>query len=312
MVGMGGDADELLGNSVTPSQYLLSGGVAIEICIDLCNRLGIDAWFCVPHRATDDYIESFARLVKDRLDPRLKVYCEFSNEIWNRSFIQSRWALASAVAAAQLEAAGLNPWLDKGKRQGTSSPERTGVLIRRCHAIWETVFAGPDRRRLIRVCAVQHAALDASRRTLKYCLEHGGADALASGGYFGAEKDEYAHWKARGAALNADEVTAHLKKSLRRDTAKWTRNLAALAQANSIGYLVYEGGQHVQPEGAQELPYMPALAMAQKHLGMHELYMENFRLHGEVGCQLFCAFSSVGRKASGLDRGDMPSDMDSR
>ena len=117
MVGMGGDADELLGNSVTPSQYLLSGGVAIEICIDLCNRLGIDAWFCVPHRATDDYIESFARLVKDRLDPRLKVYCEFFNEIWNRSLIQSRWALASAVAAAQLEAAGLNPWSDKGKRR---------------------------------------------------------------------------------------------------------------------------------------------------------------------------------------------------
>ena len=145
------------------------------------------------------------------------------------------------------------------------------------------------------MCAVQHAALDASRRTLKYCLEHGGADALASGGYFGAEKDEYAHWKARGAALNADEVIADLE-FLRRDTAKWTRNLAALAQANDIGYLVYEGGQHVQPEGAQELPYMPALAMAQKHLGMHELYMENFRLHGEVGCQLFCAFSSVGRQ----------------
>jgi hypothetical protein len=296
MAGLGGDADGFTGSSVAASHYLLSGGVAIEICIDLCNRLGVDAWFCVPHRATDDYIESFARLVRDRLDPRLKVYCEFSNEIWNRSFVQSRWALASPVAAAPLEAAGLKPWSDAARRKGASAPERAGVLFRRCHAIWEAVFAGPDRRRLVTVCAVQHAAFDAARRTLKYCQGHGGVDALAPGGYFGPEAAEYTHWKERGAALTAEEVIADLKTSLRRDSTRWTRNLAALSQASGVGYLVYEGGQHVQPEDAQELDYMPALAAAQKHRGMHELYMENFRLHSEAGCKLFCAYSSVSRQ----------------
>lgn len=296
MAGLSGDADGLLGKPVSPSQYLLSGGVAIEICIDLCNLLGIDAWFCVPHRATDHYIERFASLVRDRLDPRLKVYCEYSNEVWNQHFIQSRWALASPVAAAPLEAAGLNPWSDREKLQGTSAPERMGALFRRCHAIWEAVFTGPDRRRLVRVCAVQHAALTATRRTLKYCLDHGGTDALATGGYFGAEAAEYAHWKARGAALTADEVITDLATSLRRDTMRWTRNLAALARSGGVDYLVYEGGQHVQPEGAKEATYMPALAAAQKHPGMYELYLENFRLHGEIGCKLFCAYSSIGRQ----------------
>ncbi len=298
MVGTGGDADRFFGDGVSPSQYLLAGGVAIEICIELCNRLGVDAWFNVPHRATDDYIEQFARLVKDRLDPHLKVYCEFSNEIWNWSFIQSSWMLRSEIAAAPLEANGFNPWADKLKHQGKDHPERTGVLFRRCFAIWEKVFAGEDRRRLVRVCAVQHAWLDTAQRTLKYCMEHGGADALAPAGYFGPGQTEYAHWKKRGAALTADEVIADLKNAFARDTSKWTRDMAALAHSFNVDMLVYEGGQHIQPEEQQELPYMPALAAAQKHPGMYDLYMQNSQLHQDIGCKLFCAYSSVSKQGT--------------
>jgi hypothetical protein len=298
MVGAGGDADKFYGAGVETSVFLLSGGVAIEICIELCNRLGIDAWFNVPHRATDDYIEQFALLVKDKLDSRLKVYLEFSNEIWNWGFIQAQWMLSSEIAAAPLERDGLNPWNDKKNHKGKDHPERTGVLFRRCFAIWEKVFSGADRRRLVRVCAVQHAWLDTAQRTLKYCMQHGGADALSPAGYFAPGPKEYAHWKERGAALTADEVIADLKIVLERDTSKWTRELAVLARSYKVDLLIYEGGQHVQPEGQQELPYMPALAAAQKHQGMYDLYMQNFRLHKEVGCKLFCALSSVGRQGT--------------
>lgn len=298
MVGMGGDADRFFGDSITPSQYLLSGGVAIEICIDLCNKLGIDAWFNVPHRATDDYIEQFARLVRDRLDPHLKVYCEFSNELWNSGFIQAGWMMKSEVAAAPLEAAGLTPWLDKSKHLGKDHPERMGALFRRCFSIWEKVFAGEDRRRLVRVCAVQHAWLDTARRTLKYCVEHGGVDALAPAGYFGPGASEYENWKKRGVALTAEEVLMDVKVAFLRDTSKWTREMAALAQSYKMDFLVYEGGQHIQPEGQQELPYMPALAAAQKHPGMYDLYMLNLQLHQDMGCKLFCAYSSISKQGS--------------
>ena len=298
MIGASGDADRLNGGEVAPSQYLLSGGVAIEICIDLCNRLGIDAWFNVPHRASDDYIEQFARLVKEKLDPRLKVYCEFSNELWNWGFIQSNWMLSSEIAAAPLETWRSSPWVDKSKHKGKDHPERIGVLFRRCFSLWEKVFSGADHRRLVRVCAVQHAWLDASQRTLKYCMEHGGADALAPAGYIGPGESEYAHWKQRGAALTADEVIADLNIAFERDTSKWTRDMAKLARSFNVDYLVYEGGQHVQPEGQQPLPYMPALAAAQSHPGMYDLYLKNIYLHHEVNCKLFCAFSSVSRQGS--------------
>jgi hypothetical protein len=43
---------------------------------------------------------------------------------------------------------------------------------------------------------------------------------------------------------------------------------------------------------------MPALEAAQKHPGMYDLYLKNFKLHQEVGCKLFCAFSSIGAQGT--------------
>ncbi len=302
MVGSGGDLEKLYGKheGVAPSKFLLSGGVAIEICIDLCNRLGVNAWFNVPHQATDDYIEQFARLVKDKLDPRLKVYCEFSNELWNDQFLQSDWLKTSKYAVpAHKEGAFGSSIVDKLKHTHPDDhAERAGAVFRRCFAIWEKVFSGSDRSRLVRVCAVQLAWTESSEKTLKYCMENGGVDALAPSGYFGPGKIEYKHWRERGASLTADEVIADLNTAFERDTAKWTRDTAVLARNYNVSYVTYEGGQHVQPERQEELPYMPSLASAQKHAGMYDLYIRNFRLLQEIECKLFCAYTSITEQGS--------------
>jgi hypothetical protein len=298
MVGAGGDADHFYGDSLATNQFMLSGGVALEVCIDLCNRLQIDAWFNVPHRATDEYIEEFARLVKRKLDPELRVYCEYSNELWNWGFVQSKWMLRSESAASPLEAIGMNPWLEKAARKGKDHPERIGVLFRHCYEIWERVFSGSDRRRLVTVCAVQHAWLDTARRTLKYCIEHGGVDVLSPGGYFGPSNIEYSNWTRLGDALTADQVIADLEAAFERDTSTWTKHMATLALSYKVDLAIYEGGQHVQPEGQKELSYMPALKEAQQHDGMYDLYIRNSQLHQEVGCKLFCAYNSVTRQGT--------------
>jgi len=49
-------------------------GVALEYLIELANTLNADPWFCLPHLATDDYIHSFARMIKARLKPDLNIY----------------------------------------------------------------------------------------------------------------------------------------------------------------------------------------------------------------------------------------------
>lgn len=71
-------------------------GVPLEILIDVANDVGTEPWFNIPHLADDEYIEAMAEMIRDRLDPDLTAWIEFSNETWNWSFPQ---ATASADAA---------------------------------------------------------------------------------------------------------------------------------------------------------------------------------------------------------------------
>jgi hypothetical protein len=73
-------------------------GVPYEVCVDACNALDRDMWINVPAKADDDYVRRMARLIRDRLEPGLNVYVEYSNEVWNWSFTQATWNLNQAVA----------------------------------------------------------------------------------------------------------------------------------------------------------------------------------------------------------------------
>jgi len=68
--------------------------VAIEWQIDLCNRAKKDYWITVPHEADPAYWQKLAQLIHDTLDPSLRVYVEWSNEVWNRQFPQRGYAQA--------------------------------------------------------------------------------------------------------------------------------------------------------------------------------------------------------------------------
>jgi len=73
-------------------------GVPWEVCIDLANQAGRDMWINVPHQANDDYVTQLAKLFKEKLDPNLNLYLEYSNEVWNWGFVQATWNLDAAVA----------------------------------------------------------------------------------------------------------------------------------------------------------------------------------------------------------------------
>ena len=298
-VGKSGDPEAKFGPAPTPFQYMYSGGVAIEYMIQLCNELQINPWFCIPHRATDDYIAQFAKLVKAQLDPKLKVYVEYSNEIWNWQFHQAGWMLRSPLAGALVEAKGGSPWKDPSKKEGKDHPERIGALFRRAFAIWEREWTGADRSRLIRVCAVQAAWVDASQRTVKWCVDNGGADVVSPAAYAGPGKEIYERWEAAGASLTPQQVVADVMAG--RDMARSENSTATIvryAAERGLKYVAYEGGQHIQPKGQADLPYNAALGAAQYHPAMYDLYVELLRLHRDLGCEMFCHFSSVGRQGT--------------
>jgi hypothetical protein len=310
MVASGGDAIGRWGPPASEFDQLFSGGVALETIIQLANMIQVDPWVCVPHRATPEYMREMAQLFKDKLDPKLKVYVEYSNEVWNWQFQQAGWMIQSKEAGERVVAAGGQAWqeglvpeftLDNGavaKDGGTNHPERMGALSRRCFEPWEAVFAGADRARLVRVVGVQHAWLDTVERTVKWVMANGGADAVSPAGYFGPNDEIYSRWETAGASLTAEQVIADMRESLEKDSAVWTRAIGKVAKDAGLAYLVYEGGQHIQPKGQEEKPYMPALRDAQFHQGMYDIYMANFAVHKEAGCSLFMAFSSISRQGT--------------
>jgi hypothetical protein len=310
MVGEGGDAIGRWGKPASEFQQLFGGGVALELMIQLANMTKTNPWFCMPHRATPGYMTEFARMVKARLDPDLKVYIEYSNEVWNWGFQQAGWMIQSKLAGDAVVASGMSAWkngivpdfpYDGGtvaKDGGEGHPERMAALDRFCFVPWEKVFAGEDRARLIRVVGVQHAWADTARRTAKWVVEHGGADAIAPAGYVGPNQEIYARWEAAGASLTAAQVIADMNEAFEKDSAKWTRDIAAIAKQYKLHYLVYEGGQHIQPKDQKETPYMPALKAAQFDAGLYKVYMRNLALHQEIGCEFFMAFSSISRQGT--------------
>ena len=305
-VGITGDRSGSLVPSVPAWQLKWGSGVALEVCIQLANLTKTDAWLCVPHLADDDYIRQMAKLVKNTLDPNLRVYIEYSNEIWNWQFLQSQWMLRSELAGDLVALKVKNqPWpggvkptgfvdgvVQNGSPAGVDHPERIGALFSRCFRIFEQEFAGAARNRLVLVCSVQAVWHDTINRTLNWVMGAGGCDALSPAGYFGPNERIYARWQAAGSALTIDQVVNDMREAIG-DARKDVEFNARAAQKAGIRLVVYEGGQHIQPEGQIDRPYNSTLKAAQHHPAMYDLYRENLDLYGRGGCDLYCAYSSV-------------------
>lgn len=65
--------------------------VAWEWLIDLCNRRNADIWINIPHKSAPNYWSGLANLLKGQLKSGLKVYVEYSNEVWNGTFSDNSW-----------------------------------------------------------------------------------------------------------------------------------------------------------------------------------------------------------------------------
>jgi hypothetical protein len=273
-------------------------GTAWDYAIDLCNELDADGWVCVPHMASDSYIRQMATLWHDRLESGRKVYLEFSNEMWNWNFPQSEWILNNAPGAADAyvssDLAAIGP-------AGDMHPEKDAYMMARAFRIWGEVFAGQEGR-VVNVATGQAGWWDNSRRILEYLKNrvHSPVEALAVAGYFGPTKKDHDGWIANPATATAGLMCDALYNGMEGASNKYARNSAAYAKQYGVDYLVYEGGQHLQPYNQEEWPYNQELYAAQIHPKMYQLYLENFTVHvaQDVNCKLFMAYDYVGARKS--------------
>ena len=226
-------------------------GVPVEVMVQLANEIGADPWFNMPHLADDAYVTAFATLVHDSLDPRLKVYVEYSNEVWNFIFPQTLWA-GEQARALWGDAAGDDAWMQFVGMRGAQVAD-----------IWAGVYAD-DPARLVRVIATHTGwpGLEEPLLNAPLAVANGAKppyqsfDAYAVAAYFGYDlgSDEMAdtvHGWIAGPDANAAAAAQIRAGSLHELLTTTLPYQAAVAAAHGLRLVMYEGGTHVTGLGAQ-------------------------------------------------------------
>jgi len=257
-------------------------GIALEYQVDVCNRTGIDPWFCIPHLADDDYVRNAAELVEEMLAPELTAYVEYSNEVWNGQFAQARWA------AEQGQKAGLSD--NRFQAQLYFYSKRSVEIFR----IWQEVF-GEDSERLVCVLGTQAANPWVSEQVVTYDSAFEYADALAGAPYFGHRYGS-PETQDEVVKMSMDDLFAGLAEAIEanRDT---TTKHAELCEKHRLTLMAYEGGQHLCGHGGAEnnQALTDLFIAANRDPRMRDMYLQDLRNWREAGGDLFMAFSSMGR-----------------
>lgn len=259
-------------------------GVPVETMCDLCNRLKADAWFCMPHLADDNYVREFAKLVKEKLDPERKVYVEFSNEVWNGMFAQSKWAGEQGQKLGFAE----KPW--------EAAWKFTGYRSTQIFRIWEEVFGGTDR--LVRVLASQAANPYVSERVVEFQDAYKHADALAIAPYITCNVMPNGKPSvAEAAAWTVDQAMEYMEKTALPQSIKWIQAQKQVADKYGLKLIAYEGGQHMVgvAGGENNQALEKVLHAANLDPRMGDVYRQYFKAWADAGGDLFCYFSSTGR-----------------
>ena len=255
-----------------------SRGAPVEFMVALANQVKADPWFSMPYKASDDYVKQFGEYVNKHLDPDLKAYIEYSNEVWNPIFIHHDYAIDKGIEAG----------LDESRSPaGYKWYSKRSVEV---FKIWEQAFGGQER--LIRTLGSWASNQNMSSLILSFEDTYKHTDAIAIGPYVSA------HPKELRKASNVDDVF----KLMMDKSSKWgMRSIISYIQkqakvANSFGVdlVAYEGGQHLVDWDTRKVDDdpNPLLYAANRDPRMGVIYDELLREWRRAGGKLFVAFSA--------------------
>ncbi len=259
-------------------------GVPLELIADLCNRLHTDAWICVPHQANDDYVAQMARLLRDRLNPELKIYVEYSNECWNYMFTQATYCSERGRATY----ANISDAYERHIRW----------YSRRCvqiYDIFEQEFGGTSR--LIRVLGGQQG----NSWGLQVMFEHENArdkvDAFAIAPYFGHEYSCDLHQNVISWTLA--QFFNHIRTVALPHAWEGVEECINYATSVNKPMLAYEGGQHFVGGACNGVDTGNNNTLTQRFIEanlspeMGTVYTTDLNRWRDMGGGMYCAFATM-------------------
>lgn len=246
----------------TPNHAFYSGnaGMPVETMVDLSNTVRSAPWFSMPHMADNTFYYRFAQVVKQRLNPGLKVYVENSNEIWNYMYPATHYATRE----------GLKRWpqayreLNQGSRNLRLALNWNAIRTAEMCDIWKQVF-GNQKHRVVCVLSAYAGAPAMAEEALSCPLAGGNCasriDAYGIAPYFGdyiARIENRAllkQWAHSGQAGMNNLFREILQGNLINDgipggaIPRAVKNRidpnVAVTKKYGVKLLAYEGGQHL-------------------------------------------------------------------
>lgn len=257
-------------------------GVALEYLIDLANTLQANPWFTLPHQATDEYVRQSATMVRDRINPNLKIYIEYSNEVWNGApdFSQQQYAQAQGLALGLAE----DPYLASLRYYSQRSVE--------IFKIWKSVFGG--RERLVRVLASQYVNPWTAEQVLTWKNAYQSADAYAIAPYFSGEWD-YPENLPRLLKSTEAEIFQAMADEIQSYGPFLQENYQQIREKYGLDLIAYEGGQHLVSAafGDHEPEITKLFTSLNRHPKMRQLYTQYLNQWQAAGGGLLCHFVDV-------------------
>jgi RTX calcium-binding nonapeptide repeat (4 copies) len=237
-------------------------GAPVELMVALANETGTSPWFNMPHQATNDYIAHFAAYVRDHLDPNLKAYVEYSNEVWNWQFPQSHYAVDQAKAKWGESPVGGAGWMQWYGMRSAQTAE-----------IWKSTF-GAAQDRVVSVISTQtgwKGLEDPILNTPAWVAEghapaYKSVDAYAVTGYFGGnlgspdnaaivkswQTDADGGFGKAFQQLGQGGLLPGADQQSVADTVRSFQYHENIAQHYGLDMVAYEGGQHLVGIGGAE------------------------------------------------------------
>jgi hypothetical protein len=258
----------------------LGEGVAVEYMVELANTLHASPWFCMPHRMSNASVNDFAAYVRDNLDADLNVYVEYSNEVWNSSFVQATYAKEKGLDLGLAD--------NEFQAQLRYSSQRSVEIFE----LWMSAWAGSDRVKTVLASQSANTWTGAEIMEWQGAYEH--ADALAIAPYFGGHLGAEETATEIG-ALTVDELFERLESDMPAIIEQIEFN-ADNAWINGLELIAYEGGQHLVGVGAatDDEALNALFASSNRDARMGEAYTAYLDAWRHRGGHLFTAFSYVG------------------
>ena len=270
----------------TYSRYTTTLGTPIEVMIDLCNATQKDLWYCIPHEADDDYVTRAVELIRDRLNPELRLYLEYSNEVWNWIFTQATYAHNQGLALWPGDNAAWLHWY--------------GLRTAQVMDLASAAFADEPAGRLVRIMATQSQNPGAGVESLDQevtgpgDLAHQHVDVLAVAPYLGGHLGLAAN-EATTQAMTVEEVLDALEADsiAKNGPGGITEMNFNNAAARGLALISYEGGQHLVGVGAvvNNQVITDLFIAANRHPRMRQIYFDDMTRWSQRGGGMYTVFT---------------------